>query len=207
MRACSSAEGREVLSGVKPSYSCLKERSRDYCPQDRDLWAKRHHTHKKSNVPIYVIWEGIFPVHHISKLIILNQMRHFCPFLNPVWRVRRGSCGFSKQRKLFMSSPGGFVIHLSVAVDPYPGHHVLRSYVQMEGKLFYSQAKGPFSLHLFSVFYSKLQFLRSAMLRILENPLMTCDLNKLKKNGIVVVTTPKNCLRKELVIIRSKHSY
>ena len=113
MRACSSAEGREVLSGVKPSYSCLKERSRDYCPQDRDLWGKRHHTHKKSNVPIYVIWEGIFPVHHISKLIILNQTRHFCPFLNPVWRVRRGSCGFSKQRKLFMSSPGGFVIHLS----------------------------------------------------------------------------------------------
>lgn len=96
MRACSSAEGREVLSGVKPSYSCLKERSRDYCPQDRDLWGKRHHTHKKSNVPIYVIWVGIFPVHHISKLIILNQMRHFGPFLNPVWRVRRGSCGFSK---------------------------------------------------------------------------------------------------------------
>ena len=66
MRACSSAEGREVLSGVKPSYSCLKERSRDYCPQDRDLWGKRHHTHKKSNVPIYVIWGGIFPVHHIT---------------------------------------------------------------------------------------------------------------------------------------------
>ena len=60
MRACSSAEGREVLSGVKPSYAFLKERSRDYCPQDRDLWAKRHHTHTKSQMCQFILFERAY---------------------------------------------------------------------------------------------------------------------------------------------------